>query len=218
MSQQSVPYHKGKVSISQEDAAEAFRPFSDNQKLFSPPRTRAVYSERTDDHSISPLTYKSGHTMEQHPNQQHPSTQIEGQISEDEENNLYTNYSYSFDVQSRDCSKRIYEMYEALLYLLSNPSEFESAIAFYKNKTSTSTLSEFHKEYDRATDVGNDDAPMPIPFVVFSDDAEVVLPQAHTASQLFGIERETGMELEAACGILGLCQLFLRWLGEIFFL
>ena len=156
--------------------------------------------------------------MEQHPNQQHPSTQIEGQISEDEENNLYTNYSYSFDVQSRDCSETIYQMYEALLYLLSNPSEFESAIAFYKNKTSTSTLSEFHKEYDRATDVGNDDAPMPIPFVVFSDDAEVVLPQAHTASQLFGVERETGMELEAACGILGLCQLFLRWLGEIFFL
>ena len=35
-----------------------------------------------------------------------------------------------------------------------------------------------------------------------------------TASQLFGIERVTGIELEAAAGIAGLSMLFLRWLGE----
>ena len=51
-------------------------------------------------------------------------------------------------------------------------------------------------------------------FVVFADDAEVVLPQAHTASQLFGIEKVEGIELEAAAGIPALSQLFLRWLGK----
>jgi hypothetical protein len=53
----------------------------------------------------------------------------------------------------------------------------------------------------------------PLPFVVFADDAEVVLPQAHTASQLFGLERIDGIELEAAAGIPAISQLFLRWLG-----
>jgi hypothetical protein len=48
---------------------------------------------------------------------------------------------------------------------------------------------------------------------VFADDAEVVLPQAHTASQLFGIERIEGIELEAAAGIPAISQLFLRWLA-----
>ena len=41
----------------------------------------------------------------------------------------------------------------------------------------------------------------------------MVLPQALTASQLFGIERIIGIELEAAAGITGLSQLFLRWLA-----
>jgi hypothetical protein len=57
-------------------------------------------------------------------------------------------------------------------------------------------------------------ASTPLPFVVFADDAEVVLPQAHTASQLFGLERIDGIELEAAAGIPAISQLFLRWLGE----
>jgi hypothetical protein len=54
----------------------------------------------------------------------------------------------------------------------------------------------------------------PLPHQIFAADAEVVLPQALTASQLFGIERVTGIELEAAAGIAGLSMLFLRWLGE----
>lgn len=49
--------------------------------------------------------------------------------------------------------------------------------------------------------------------MVFADDAEVVLPQAHTASQLFGLERVQGIELEAAAGIRPLSSLFLRWLA-----
>ena len=54
---------------------------------------------------------------------------------------------------------------------------------------------------------------IPLPHQIFAQDAEVVLPQALTASQLFGIERVTGIELEAAAGIEGLSHLFLRWLG-----
>jgi len=53
----------------------------------------------------------------------------------------------------------------------------------------------------------------PLPHQIFAPDAEVVLPQALTASQLFGIERFEGVELEAASGISGLSQLFLRWLA-----
>ena len=53
----------------------------------------------------------------------------------------------------------------------------------------------------------------PLPLQIFAPDAEVVLPQALTASQLFGIERLTGIELEAAAGVVGLSQLFLRWLA-----
>jgi len=55
--------------------------------------------------------------------------------------------------------------------------------------------------------------PLPLPHQIFASDAEVVLPQALTASQLFGIECVTGIELEAAAGIAGLSQLFLRWLA-----
>jgi hypothetical protein len=54
---------------------------------------------------------------------------------------------------------------------------------------------------------------MPLPYAIFADDAEVVLPQAHTASQLFGIETVTGMELEAAAGVPAISSLFLRWLA-----
>ncbi|KAL3808825.1 hypothetical protein ACHAXA_000008 [Cyclostephanos tholiformis] len=53
----------------------------------------------------------------------------------------------------------------------------------------------------------------PLPHRIFAPDAEVVLPQAMTASQLFGIERETGIELEAAAGMTMLCTLFGRWLA-----
>jgi hypothetical protein len=55
--------------------------------------------------------------------------------------------------------------------------------------------------------------PPPLPHLIFAPDAEVVLPQAMTATQLFGIERETGIELEAASGMISICTLFGRWLA-----
>lgn len=118
----------------------------------------------------------------------------------------------------KDCTETVHHMHNLLLYLLSNPSEFQEAIDFYNNKSTMSTLSAFHAEYDRGTDVGSifngDEENIPVPFMVFASDAEVVLPQAHTASQLFGYERDSGIELEATSGMVGLCQLFLRWLGK----
>lgn len=117
----------------------------------------------------------------------------------------------------RDCTETVQHMHNLLLYLLSNPNEFQDAVDFYKSKSTKSTLSAFHAEYDRGTDVGSvfngDDENIPVPFMVFATDAEVVLPQAHTASQLFGFERDSGIELEATSGIVGLCQLFMRWLA-----
>mmetsp|Transcript_3524 Transcript_3524/g.4899 ORF Transcript_3524/g.4899 Transcript_3524/m.4899 type:complete len:388 (-) Transcript_3524:367-1530(-) len=119
----------------------------------------------------------------------------------------------------KDCTETVHQMHDLLLHLLSTPEEFQSAISFYQSKYNTSTLTDFHAEYDRGTDVGSilnngaDDEKVPTPFLVFAPDAEVVLPQAHTASQLFGYERDGGIELEAASGIVALSQLFLRWLA-----
>jgi hypothetical protein len=122
-----------------------------------------------------------------------------------------------------DATQTIHEMHLALLYLLSNPDEFKRAVQEAPPRLST-TLSEWNQEYDETTVTtmngdtattvttsGN--AAAPLPFVVFADDAEVVLPQAHTASQLFGVERVEGIELEAAAGVAALSQLFLRWLA-----
>jgi len=119
----------------------------------------------------------------------------------------------------KDRTDTVHQMHNLLLYLLSNTEEFQDALAHYKSKSTTSTLSAFHADFDRATDVGSafngDDENIPVPFMVFASDAEVVLPQAHTASQLFGYERDGGIELEATSGMVGLCQLFMRWLGKL---
>lgn len=129
-----------------------------------------------------------------------------------------------------DATDTIHEMHLALLYLLSNPEEFHKALATHPARGAT-TLEQWNAEYDNeslteAESVANYDrnsgggatatssTTTPLPFVIFADDAEVVLPQAHTASQLFGIERLEGIELEAAAGISAISQLFLRWLGE----
>ena len=120
-----------------------------------------------------------------------------------------------------DSAETVHEMHLALLYLLSNPQEFSKALTFEMGCSMQDWNADFD---DNATDVsyqpGGPDgaggvmtAPPPLPYAVFADDAEVVLPQAHTANQLFGLERESGIELEAACGIPALSQLFLRWLA-----
>ena len=89
-------------------------------------------------------------------------------------------------------------MHLALLYLLSNPDEFQKALKSHPPRGAT-TLSAWNAEYDDEDESVISSATAtatPLPFVVFADDAEVVLPQAHTASQLFGIERVEGIELE----------------------
>ena len=138
------------------------------------------------------------------------------------------------DGDENDATSVVHEMHLALLYLLSNPDEFQRALATRPIRGAT-TLHEWNAEYEdaeslagetTATDMTNSmpDSTLsnahnphhrstPLPFVVFADDAEVVLPAAHTASQLFGLEKVTGMELEAAAGVPALSQLFLRWLA-----
>jgi hypothetical protein len=113
-------------------------------------------------------------------------------------------------------------MHLALLYLLSHPEEFQRAVEECPPQGATS-LEEWNHNYERESVASayTDNNPSscatkgspPLPFVVFSDDAEVVLPQAHTASQLFGLEVDEGIELEAAAGIPSISQLFVRWLG-----
>jgi hypothetical protein len=115
-----------------------------------------------------------------------------------------------------DATDTVHEMHLALLYLLSNPEEFKKAVHAHPPRGAT-TLSEWNAEYDEDDEsviTSATASATPLPFVVFADDAEVVLPQAHTASQLFGIEQVEGIELEAAAGIPALSQLFLRWLGK----
>ncbi len=115
---------------------------------------------------------------------------------------------------NKDATETVHEMHLALLYLLSNPEEFKKALSSHPPRGVT-TLSDWNAEYDDDESVMTSaTSTTPLPYVVFADDAEVVLPQAHTASQLFGIEQVEGIELEAAGGIPALSQLFLRWLGK----
>lgn len=112
-----------------------------------------------------------------------------------------------------DATEAVHEMHLALLYLLSNPDEFQNAVSQTGLSSSATTLQQWNAEYDNES-LETIPAETPLPYVVFADDAEVVLPQAHTASQLFGIETVSGMELEAAAGVPALSRLFLRWLGK----
>ena len=121
------------------------------------------------------------------------------------------NYLY----RHQDATEIVHEMHLALLYLLSNPEEFKKALNAHPPSGAT-TLDEWNAEIEDEDEesVMTSGVSTALPFIVFADDAEVVLPQAHTASQLFGIEKVEGIELEAAAGIPALSQLFLRWLGE----
>jgi len=120
------------------------------------------------------------------------------------------NYLY----RHQDATAIVHEMHLALLYLLSNPEEFKKALNAHPPSGAT-TLDEWNAEIEDEDEesVMTSGVSTALPFIVFADDAEVVLPQAHTASQLFGIEKVEGIELEAAAGIPALSQLFLRWLA-----
>jgi len=121
------------------------------------------------------------------------------------------NYAYN---RLQDATDIVHEMHLALLYLLSNPDEFKKALIAHPPQGAT-TLDEWNADIEDEDDesVITAGVSTALPYIVFADDAEVVLPQAHTASQLFGIEKVDGIELEAAAGIPGLSQLFLRWLA-----
>ena len=123
----------------------------------------------------------------------------------------------SYLYRHQDATGIVHEMHLALLYLLSNPEEFKKALNAHPPSGAT-TLDEWNAEIEEEDDesVMTSGVSTALPFIVFADDAEVVLPQAHTASQLFGIEKVEGIELEAAAGIPALSQLFLRWLGEYY--
>ena len=121
-------------------------------------------------------------------------------------------------LSNQDATQTVHEMHLALMYLLSNPEEFKKALHAHPPRGAT-TLAEWNAEYEEEDEesvvtAATSSGATPLPYVVFADDAEVVLPQAHTASQLFGIERVEGIELEAAAGIPALSQLFIRWLGK----
>eukprot|EP00537_Pseudo-nitzschia_pungens_P013111 CAMPEP_0172385774 /NCGR_PEP_ID=MMETSP1061-20121228/3395_1 /TAXON_ID=37318 /ORGANISM="Pseudo-nitzschia pungens, Strain cf. pungens" /LENGTH=410 /DNA_ID=CAMNT_0013114915 /DNA_START=296 /DNA_END=1528 /DNA_ORIENTATION=+ len=120
-----------------------------------------------------------------------------------------------YQYRHQDATAIVHEMHLALLYLLSNPEEFKKALSAHP-PSGTTTLDEWNAEMedeDEESVITAGGVATALPFIVFADDAEVVLPQAHTASQLFGIEKVEGIELEAAAGIPALSQLFLRWLA-----
>lgn len=143
----------------------------------------------------------------------------------DAESERTGNFASGGEGRVSDATESVHEMHLALLYLLSHPEEFQRAIEECPPQGTTS-LDEWNHEYERdsvaSTSAYTDNnsgscaakGSPPLPFVVFSDDAEVVLPQAHTVSQLFGLEVDEGIELEAAAGIQCISQLFVRWLGE----
>ena len=134
------------------------------------------------------------------------------------------------DIDSHDATQVVHEMHLLLLYLMSHPEEFQRAAATLEqwnaeygndneslyteatNAESSQIIDKLHTN-DTNSGMNSSSSSTPLPYAVFCDDAEVVLPQAHTASQLFGLELSTGMELEAAAGVPALSQLFLRWLG-----
>jgi hypothetical protein len=122
-----------------------------------------------------------------------------------------------------DATSIICQMHRKLLYLMSNPELFHDALD-WQNKMDAgidpSLPEKQGLEMEDETAASGEKYPAqqklipPLPLQIFTSDAEVVLPEAMTANQLFGIERVTGIELEAAAGIGGLSVLFLRWLGE----
>lgn len=133
--------------------------------------------------------------------------------------------STSHEGEHEDATTTIHEMHRKLLYLMSHPELFHDALDWQRTVeqeregTTSSSLEERTADTNRRSE-SDDPYPSqprlipPLPHQILTADVEVVLPQAMTASQLFGIERCTGMELQAAAGIEGVSLLFLRWLGE----
>lgn len=197
------------------------------------------------DADAHPAALSSSGTAEYHEIQKELQQQQQEADHRDETNNSYSTIRTAGHVKDggdgddngdQDATAVVHEMHLLLLYLMSNPEEFQRAAAtleqwnadYYYNDSeslyteATSTINEqsssqiivnnkLHHHNNESSSATTNSTPLP--YAVFCDDAEVVLPQAHTASQLFGLELATGMELEAAAGVPALSQLFLRWLG-----
>jgi hypothetical protein len=175
-----------------------------------------------------------------HGNQSYLSSPNPSQLEHISEHNSCSSVQYV-----HDATDTVRDVHHALLYLLSNPEEFEQLVHRHRQKHINSTMSEWQEEaFDEDDDYTDDDSRVNpcnssleepsflskrledktvakissrqealLPYLIFAPDAEVVLPQAHTSSQLFGIEQNDGIELEAASGIIPLSRLFLRWLA-----
>ena len=124
--------------------------------------------------------------------------------------------NFSSNREPDDATSKVHNVHFALLYLMSNPDEL-----YTSNIRKETSAGVGDDDYD-----DGDDKPkrrqvynmfankaLPLPSLIFAEDAEVVLPQAHTASQLFGVEQREGIELEAAAGIPSICELFRRFLA-----
>jgi len=187
--------------------------------------------ESTNEGSLS-SPYHGNHSFLSSPNASH--------LEQITEKNSYSSSQYV-----HDATETVRDVHHALLYLLSNPEEFEQLVHRHRQKQINSTMSEWQEEgFDEDDDYTDDGSSTNhftatleepsflakrledktiakfssrqealLPYLIFAPDAEVVLPQAHTSSQLFGIEQNDGIELEAASGIIPLSRLFLRWLA-----
>jgi len=128
----------------------------------------------------------------------------------------YTNASSTKVVALDDVTERVHNVHFALLYLMSNPSEFkclnetddtdDNAQIDNQDPMKEQMVRDLFPEFANDNDI-------PLSNIIFAEDAEVVLPQAHTASQMFGLEQRDGIELEAAAGIDSICELSRRWLA-----
>lgn len=180
-----------------------FREMSDHQSRFTSPQK-----------NMSGLTQDSSVASASHPSHSDANGQ-DGLVPDQ----YYFNDDFAQGSEadlSQDATKAVHEMHHALLYLMSNTEEYHRAINQIPNqRIDLSSLGDWTtKIYDESEKAQNAPSPIiPLPYIVFASDAEVVLPQAHTASQLFGVETVTGVELEAAAGVPALSQLFLRWLA-----
>jgi hypothetical protein len=116
-----------------------------------------------------------------------------------------------------DATRQVHHVHYQLLKLLSNPESFAEVLKHGNNNKGTVTGSGSSNHSHPAAAPENEDDDLSatdfLPHFVFAPDAEVVLPQALTASQLFGMERTDGIELKSAVGLTAICQLFLRWLA-----
>ena len=157
-------------------------------------------------------------TVSSSTSQYHELNTLSSSIKNDKNSTLHENYD--------DATKIIHAVHFALLYLMSNPDDtlisnnnhgnndkINNLASHIENENKVATKSFDDKETYIRSFFPKQSSSIPLPELVFAEDAEVVLPQAHTASQLFGTEQRDGMELASAVGVDAICDLMRRWLA-----